>query len=186
MELILVLILIVVGYCIFTYNKLVTLRNRTKEAWSDIDTQLKMRYDLIPNLVECVKGYMKHEADTLTRVTEARANALAHEGQDAATRSKDENILSGTLKSLFAVAESYPDLKANQGFVELQRKLSDVEENIQASRRFYNSNVMVFNTMIEQFPSNLVASVFRFAKSAFFELDENEKAAVKKTPQVKF
>lgn len=186
MELILVLVLVVVLYSIYMYNKLVSLNNRTKEAWSDIDTQLKRRYDLIPNLIETVRGYMKHEAETLTRVTEARSNALAGEGKDISARSQDENILSGTLKNLFAVAESYPDLKANQHFMELQRELSDTEDKIQAARRFYNSNVLALNTMIEQFPSNLVASVCRFTKATFFELDDEEKAAAAKPVKVQF
>ena len=186
MDIVLILLAVVVVYGIIMYNKLVTLRNRTKESWSDIDTQLKLRYDLIPNLVESVRGYMKHEADTLTKVTQARANALASEGKSVEERGHEENILSGTLKSLFAVAENYPELKANQGFIELQRKLADIEENIQAARRFYNTNVMAFNTVIEQFPSNLVANVCHFDKSAFFELDEDEKEAARKPVQVKF
>ena len=186
MEFILILLIVAVIYGIIIYNKLVSLKNRTKEAWSDIDTQLKLRYDIVPNLVETVRGYMKHEADTLTKVTEARASALASEGKDAAVRGKEENILSGTLKSLFAVAENYPELKANQNFIELQRKLADIEENIQAARRFYNSNVMALNTTIEQFPSNLVAKVCRFVQAEFFELDEEEKAAASKPVQVKF
>lgn len=186
MEIILIILAAVVLWAIYAYNKLVTLRNRTKEAWSDIDTQLKRRYDLIPNLIETVRGYMQHEAETLTKVTQARANAMEGENKNAAERGAEENILTGTLKSLFAVAESYPDLKANQNFMELQRELTDTEDKIQASRRFYNSNVLSLNNMIEQFPSNLVANVFHFDKSVFFELDESEKAAAAQPVKVQF
>ena len=181
-------ILIIAGalYVVFTYNKLVTFRNRVREAWSDIETQLKRRYDLIPNLVETVKGYAAHEAGTLQKVTEARTSAMANQDKDKATRSKDENFLSGTLKSLFAVAENYPELKANQNFLELQRELTDTEDKIQAARRFHNSNVMALNNVIEQFPSKFVAQAFKFTNGEFFELDADEKEAASKPVKVSF
>lgn len=163
---------------IATYNSLVTLKNRVKEAWSDIDVQLKRRYDLIPNLVESVKGYAKHEEKVLESVIKARAMAMGAQSVDQ--HAQAENMLSGALKSLFAVAEAYPDLKASANFVELQRELTDTEDKIQASRRFYNSNVRDLNIKIEHFPSNLIASSFGFGKEAFFELsDEKERENVK-------
>ncbi len=159
------------------YNGLVSAKNRTEEAWSDIDVQLKRRYDLIPNLVNTVKGYAAHEASVLEAVTNARATAM--QGGSIADVSAHENQLSGALKSLFAVAESYPDLKANQNFVELQRELSDTENKIMAARRFYNSAVMDLNTKVESFPTNILASVFGFANKTFFEVSETEKEVVK-------
>ena len=186
MEVFVVLIAAIALYVIFTYNKLVTFRNRVKEAWSDIETQLKRRYDLIPNLVETVKGYAAHEAGTLQKVTEARTSAMANQDKDKATRSKDENFLSGTLKSLFAVAENYPDLKANQNFLELQRELTDTEDKIQAARRFHNSNVLALNNTIEQFPSKFVAQAFKFGKGDFFELDAEGKEAASRPVKVSF
>jgi len=186
MEVFAILIAAVAIYVIFIYNKLVTFRNRVREAWSDIETQLKRRYDLIPNLVETVKGYAAHEAGTLQKVTEARTSAMANQDKDKATRSKDENFLSGTLKSLFAVAENYPELKANQNFLELQRELTDTEDKIQAARRFHNSNVLALNNIIEQFPSKFVAQAFKFANGEFFELDAEEKEAASKPVKVNF
>lgn len=163
---------------IATYNSLVTLKNRVKEAWSDIDVQLKRRYDLIPNLVESVKGYAKHEEKVLESVIKARAMAMGAQSVDQ--HAQAENMLSGALKSLFAVAEAYPDLKASANFVELQRELTDTEDKIQASRRFYNGNVRDLNIKIEHFPSNLIARSFGFGKEAFFELsDEKERENVK-------
>lgn len=167
----------IVLYIIAAYNGLVRLRVRSEEAWSDIDVQLKRRYDLIPNLINTVKGYATHERELLERVTEARANAM-QAGGTAAERAQNENMLSDTLKSLFAVAENYPDLKANQNFLELQRELSDTENKIQASRRFYNANVMELNTKIDTFPASLIASMFRFSKREFFQVDEAERAPV--------
>lgn len=164
------------------FNGLVTLKNRTEEAWSDIDVQLKRRYDLIPNLVETVKGYATHEQTTLTNVIEARNSAMNAHNSNAPLeeQAKNENMLSSTLKSIFALAESYPDLKANQNFAKLQDELSDTENKIQASRRFYNGNVRDLNTKIETFPSNMVAGMFGFAKRSFFELaDEKERENVK-------
>lgn len=182
---ILAIIAIVVLWFIFTYNSLITSRNRVDEAYSDIDVQLKRRYDLIPNLVETVKGYMTHERETLVKLTEARSAAMqVHDAKSAslAEREQVENQLSGTLKTLFAVAENYPDLKANQNFLQLQDELSDTENKIQASRRFYNGNVRDFNTKIQVFPTNLIASWMKFMKYDFFQAAEGEKQNV----QVKF
>ena len=167
---ILVVVALVVGWVIATYNHFVALVNRTKEAWSDIDVNLKLRYDLVPNLVETVKGYASHEQQTFQNVTEARTKAMGAEG--AAEKAEAENMLTGALKSLFAVSESYPDLKANDNFLELQRELTDTENKIQSARRFYNTNVRDLNISVDSFPSNIVASVFGFNKSEFFELQE--------------
>jgi LemA protein len=168
-------IAVLVIWLIAMYNRLVMLVNRAKEAWSDIQVQLKRRYDLIPNLVETVKGYAAHEAGTFEKVTEMRTRAMN------ATAPKDkaeaENMLSGALKSLFAVAENYPDLKANQNFLELQRELTDTEDKIQASRRFYNTTVMSLNTAEQVFPTNLFAGMFGFKPMDLFELAESEQAA---------
>lgn len=178
---ILVVIVLIALWLIGVYNGLIKLRNRVKEAWSDIDVQLKRRYDLIPNLMETVKGYMKHEENVLTKVTEARANAMQAQGIEA--KGKAENMLSDTLKSLFAVAENYPDLKASQNFLQLQDEISDTENKIQASRRFYNGQVRDFNTKIEVFPTNLVAGLLKFKAWDFFAIgDEKERENV----QVKF
>jgi len=166
---------IVLAWIIAVYNRFIRLVMRSKEAWADIDVQLKRRYDLIPNLVEAVKGYVKHEAGTLEKVTAARAAAMDAGGVEA--KGKAENMLTGALKSLFAVAESYPDLKANTNFLELQRELSDTENKIQASRRFYNTNVRDLNTAIESFPGNVIADLFRFEPREFFALEESDSAA---------
>lgn len=166
--------LVFVVFLIGAYNRFVTLRNRTDEAWADIDVQLKRRYDLIPNLVNTVKGYASHESGVFERVTEARTAAMSAEG--AESQGQAENMLSGALKSLFAVAEAYPDLKANQNFLELQRELSDTENKIQAARRFYNANVRDFNTTAQSFPSNIIASMFGFDSREFFELEEGSPA----------
>ena len=152
------------------YNGLIRLRNRTDEAWSDIDVQLKRRYNLIPNLVETVKGYAKHERELFEKVTQARTAAMG--AQTVEEHGQAENMLAGALKSLFAVAENYPDLKANQNFLELQRELSDTENKIQAARRFFNGNVRDFNIKIQKFPNNLVADVLGFKKRDFFEVEE--------------
>ena len=165
----------IVIWLVYTYNRFVTLTNRTEEAWSDIDVQMKRRYDLIPNLVETVKGYATHEASTLQKVTEARTKAMG--AQTVAEHAEAENMLTGALKSLFAVSEAYPDLKANSNFVELQRELSDTENKIQAARRFYNSVVQELQNAIEMFPSNLVGSTFGFKTREFFQLGESEQAA---------
>ena len=162
-------------YVIFAYNGFVAKRNRTQEAWADIDVQLKRRYDLIPNLIETVKGYAAHEQTAFENVTKARANALG--AQSVEEHAEAENMLTGALKSIFAVAEAYPDLKANQNFLELQRELADTEDKIQAARRFYNQNVMALNTAIESFPGNIIASSFSFKKMELFELTDAESAA---------
>jgi LemA protein len=177
---VLVLIGLVVVWVIFLFNGLIRLKNRVEEAWSDIDVQLKRRYDLIPNLIETVKGYAKHEREVLESVTEARTRAMG--AQDTKDQVEAENMLSDTLKSLFAVSENYPDLKANQNFLELQRELSDTENKIQASRRFYNGNVRDFNTKIQSFPNNMIAGTLNFKEKDFFEAGEEEK----KNIQVKF
>ena len=169
------LAVVVVGWLVFTFNSLVLGRNRAKEAWADIDVQLKRRYDLIPNLIDAVKGYMRHEKDTLTKVTEMRT--LAMQGGSLDQRAENENMLTEALKSIFAVSENYPDLKANENFVELQRELTDTENKILAARRFYNGNVRDFNTKIEQVPTNIVANIFNFKQREFFELSESEEAA---------
>lgn len=165
------------------YNGLIRLKNRVDEAWSDIDVQLKRRYDLIPNLVETVKGYAAHEQATFEKVIAARNSAMAAQSKgDAEAQGQAENMLTGTLKTIFALAENYPDLKANQNFLELQRELSDTENKIQASRRFYNANVRDFNTKIEVFPNNIIAGWLKFTSRKFFEVEnevEKEPVAVK-------
>jgi LemA protein len=168
---------ILVVWAIAIYNGLIRLKNRVDEAWSDIDVQLKRRYDLIPNLVSTVKGYASHEKEVFEKVTEARTKAMG--AQSAVDKAQAENMLSQTLKSLFAVAEAYPDLKANQNFLELQRELADTEDKIQASRRFYNGNVRDFNTKIQVFPNNVFAGMLGFSAREFFEATEGEKEAVK-------
>lgn len=176
-EIILVVIFLILLYIIVMYNGLITLKNRVKEAWSDIDVQLKRRYDLIPNLVETVKGYAAHEKETFDRVIEARSKAMSAQG--VKEKGDAENMLSGTLKSLFALTENYPDLKASVNFLELQKELTDTEDKIQAARRFYNGNVMDFNTKLEVFPTNVISGMFGFKASEFFATDEGEKAAPK-------
>ena len=176
--------LVVIGlWVVFAYNRFVTLVNRSKEAWSDIDVQLKRRYDLIPNLVETVKGYTAHESGTLEKVTEMRTRAM--NATAPADKAAAENMLSGALKSLFAVAENYPNLKANENFVELQRELSDTENKIQAARRFYNGVVQDLQNALGQFPSNLIGGAFGFKSRDFFELGEAD-AAAKEPVKVKF
>lgn len=178
-----VIVVVVVLWIIWAYNRFIQLINRTKEAWSDIDVQLKRRYDLIPNLVNTVKGYATHEKETLTKVTEMRTRAMNAQG--TVEQGKAENMLAGALKTLFAVSENYPDLKANKNFLELQQELSDTENKIQAARRFYNGNVRDLNTALESFPQNLIGNVFKFEQQEFFELEEGEKAA-KDPVEVKF
>lgn len=157
-----------------TYNRLIILRNRMKEAWSDIEVLLKRRHDLIPNLVEIVKGYATHEKNTLEAVIKARNMAVSTDNKTVEQQAQSENFLSGTLKSLFAVSEKYPDLKANVNFLEMQKELVDTENKIQSSRRFYNTNVLALNTKIELFPSNMVANYFKFEKGQFFNIENNE------------
>ncbi|TSC64291.1 MAG: LemA protein [Parcubacteria group bacterium Gr01-1014_106] len=178
----LIILAVVVAWAIWTFNRLVSVRNQASEAWSDIEVQLKRRYDLIPNLVETVKGYVAHEKNVLMEVTEARTRAMG--AQTPGEHAKAENALTGTLKTLFAVAEQYPDLKANTNFLELQRELSDTENKIQAARRFYNGTVRDLNTAIQSFPANLLAGSFGFSQREFFDLDEEP--AARETPKVKF
>ena len=165
------LMAVVVLYVIVTYNALVSLRVRVNEAWSGIEVHMKERYNLIPNLIETVKGYTKHEAETLERVVRARAEAFESHGSPS-EQAGAENMLSGALKSLFALSESYPDLKANESFLSLQGELTNIEEKIQSARRYYNGVVRDNNTKIDQFPSNLVAGWMKFLKAEFFELDD--------------
>ncbi|MBN1917940.1 MAG: LemA family protein [Verrucomicrobia bacterium] len=166
-----VIFLIVIFYIIGTYNRCVRLRNLVPESWSNVDTELKRRYDLIPNLVETVKGYAAHERTVLESVVRARAAALASTGSPA-SQARDENALVGTLKSLFAVAEGYPTLKADRHFLHLQKELVETENRIQAARRFYNANVRDLNTLTEMFPSNLIASMAGIQRAEYFETDE--------------
>lgn len=175
------LIVIFIFWTIAAYNGLVTLRNRTQEAWSDIDVQLKRRYDLIPNLVETVKGYATHERETLDNVVKARTAAMSAQG--AQQKADAENALSGTLKTLFAVTENYPDLKASQNFLQLQEELTDAEDKIQAARRFYNGNARDFNTAMQVFPTNVIAARLSFTKFDYFEITD---ASQRENVQVKF
>ena len=172
---ILAVVVVLVLWLILSFNGFVAKRNRAKEAWSDIDVQLKRRYDLIPNLVETVKGYAAHESAAFENVTKARAAAMGATGPT--DKAVAENQLSGALKTLFAVSEAYPDLKANQNFLELQRELSDTENKIMAARRFYNSTVQDLNTSLESFPGNVIASSFGFSKMDLFELAGADEAA---------
>ena len=180
-----VIVVAVIGFYVMSlYNGLVRMRNQVKEAWSDIEVQLKRRFDLIPNVLATVKGYAKHESETLEKVVAARAAALSqpHTMQDIA---KAEGELSGALKSIFALSESYPELKANTNFLELQHELRDTEDKIQAARRFYNGNVLAFNTKIQQFPANMIAEKFHFEAQPLFELAADEQAA-KQAVKVEF
>lgn len=175
------IVAVIIIWLVMVYNGLIRAKNRTDEAWSDIDVQLKRRYDLIPNLVETVKGYASHEQGTLQKVIEARNMAMSQQGHDAA-KAEAENALSQTLKSIFALSEAYPDLKANTNFMKLQDELSDTENKIQAARRFYNGNVRDFNTMIQVFPNNAINGMLKFKAYDFFEAA----AAEKENVQVKF
>jgi LemA protein len=182
---VIVAIIVLVGlFFATTYNRLVTLRQRVREAWSDIDVQLKRRHDLIPNLVETVKGYAAHERTTFENVTNARAAAVSAGATGSpAQRAQAENMLTGALRSLFAVAENYPQLQAVQEFKDLSENLRDTEDKIQFARRFYNGNVRDFNTALLTFPTNLLASMFGFTPEQYFEISEATERAV---PQVKF
>lgn len=179
---ILIILAALIVWFIASYNRFVRLVTRAKEAWADIEVQLKRRYDLIPNLVNTVKGYASHESGTLEKVTEARTVAMG--AGSLHDKAEAENMLSGALKSLFAVSEAYPDLKANTNFLELQRELSDTENKIQAARRFYNGNVRDLGIAIESFPSNLVANMFRFQKMEFFDIPDD--GVESKPVEVKF
>jgi len=164
------------------YNGLVRVKNACDESWADIDTELRRRYDLIPNLIESVKGYAKHEREVFEKVIQARNAALANHGSPA-SQAQDENALAGGLRQLFALAENYPDLKANQNFLQLQNELANTEDRLQRSRRFYNANVRDLNNRLEVFPSNIIAQMFSFTKREYFEIDE---AAMRETPKVAF
>ena len=179
----LVIVVVVISWVIGIYNRMVTIRNRVKNAWSQIDVQLKRRHDLIPNLVEICKGYMKHERETLEAVIKARQMAVDIKGDNVEQVAKMENMLSQTLKSLFAVSENYPDLKANQNMLSLQEELTSTENKISFARQHYNDQVMVYNTKLEVFPNNILAGMFNFVKSEFFEV---ETEAERKAPEVKF
>ncbi len=178
---VLVIVALVIFWLIGIYNKLVRNKNLVAEGWSGIDVQLKRRTDLLPNLIESVKGYMKHERELLTEVTRLRSESLAT--KEVAAKSQVESALSRTLANVFAVAENYPDLKANQNFLELQKQLAEIEEQIQMPRRYYNGTVRNFNILIESFPSKLVAQKFNFTPANFFELEAEADRAV---PSVKF
>jgi LemA protein len=166
---------VLILWVISMFNRFVSLRTRAKEAWADIEVQLKRRYDLIPNLVNTVKGYATHESSAFENVTKARSMAMGAQGPTG-EHAQAENMLTGALKSVFAIAEAYPDLKANQNFLALQNELSDTENKIQAARRFYNSNVRDLNIMAESFPSNIIAGMFKFIKMDFFDLADNDVA----------
>ena len=178
---ILVIAVVIVLWVVGAFNGLVRSRNRVKESWSDIDVQLKRRYDLIPNLVETVKGYAGHEKGVFEEVTKARASAMGLPAQAGAQEhAKAENMLASALKSLFAVAEAYPTLRASENFAKLQDELSDTENKIQAARRFYNSNVLDYNTRLQTFPTMMIANMFSFVKEEFFEIEnQTEKEPVK-------
>lgn len=171
----LVVVVLIVLWIVFMYNRFVSLVNRAKEAWADIQVQLKRRYDLIPNLVETVKGYAAHESSAFENVTKARAAAMGATG--TADKAQAENQLSGALKTLFAVSEAYPQLKANENFLQLQRELGDTEDKIQAARRFYNGTVMSLNTAVQSFPNNIIASMTGFKPMDLFELGASDAAA---------
>jgi LemA protein len=176
--------LLIIIYVIGIYNRLVKLRVRVGEAWSDIEVQMKRRYNLVPNLVETVKGYAGHEKETFERVVAARSAAVSSTGTPS-EQGASENMLTGALKSLFALAEAYPELKANENFQDLSNQLSEIEEVIQRARRYYNGSVGNLNTLVEQFPSNFVAGQFGFSKAEFFELDEADEEA-RQAPKVEF
>ena len=175
-----IVVLLTVGWFISVYNTLVKLRNRVQDSWAQIDVQLKRRFDLVPNLVETVKGYAAHEKDVLEKVTQARS--MVQSAQSLEQRQQAENMLTDTLRSLFAVAEAYPQLQANQNFMELQRELSDLEAKIAFARQFFNDTTMNYNTEIQSFPNNILAGMFNFQAMPYFQVDEVQRQAV----QVKF
>ncbi|TSC93654.1 MAG: LemA-like protein [Candidatus Berkelbacteria bacterium Licking1014_85] len=179
-----IIIALILVWIVSIYNKLVTLKNRVKEAWSDITVQLKRRYDLIPNLVETVKAYAKHESSVFTEVTKARTEAMG--AKSLPDKAKAENMLSETLKSIFAVAENYPQLRASENFKALQDELTDTENKIEAARRFYNTQARDLNTAREVLPNNLFVGILNIKEVEFFEVDEAEKQAVKSAPKVEF
>jgi LemA protein len=173
----LILAAVIIGWFVASYNKLVRFRNQIRNAWHQIDVQLKRRYDLIPNLVEVVKDYMSYEQETLTRVIEARGAALSAKGP--AAQAKAEGVLTETLKSLFAVVENYPELKANQNVASLQEELTGTENKISFARQFYNDSVMTYNNAIQSIPTNFIASFFNFAQEAYFETEPESRAVPK-------
>jgi len=177
------ILVVIILWIISAFNRFVSLRNRAKEAWADIEVQLKRRYDLIPNLVNTVKGYASHESSAFENVTKARSVAMGAQGATVG-HAQAENALTGSLKSVFAIAEAYPELKANQNFLALQNELSDTENKIQSARRFYNSNVRDLNIMTESFPTNIIANMFKFVKMDFFDLADND--AAQNPVEVKF
>ena len=179
---ILAIVIAFILWAVFKYNSFISLKTHVQEAWADIDVQLKRRYDLIPNLVNAVKGYATHEATTFDKVSQARSQAM--QATTPEEKGKTENMLSGALKSLFAVAEAYPDLKANTNFLQLQNELSDTENKIQAARRFYNGNVHELNERVQMFPGNIIAKMFKFAKFDFFQLEAA--SAAKEPVKVQF
>jgi LemA protein len=179
---VIVVAVVLVFFIIGLFNTLVRLRNQVKNAWSQIDVQLKRRYDLIPNLIETVRGYMKHERETMEAVTKARQQAI-NITSGVLDQAKAENMLSQTLRSLFAVAENYPDLKANQNFLALQEELTSTENKISFARQFYNDSTMNYNNKIQMFPSNVIAGMFSFKQAEFFEIEE---AAQREAPKVQF
>jgi LemA protein len=180
---VLAVIVVALGYVVVVYNRLVALRQRVSQAFADIDVQLKQRHDLIPNLVETVKGYASHERETLDAVVKARNAAIAAQGP--AAQANAENALTGALRQLFALAEAYPDLKANTNFQQLQAELSDIENKLAAARRFFNNAVQEYNTSIEQFPAALFAGSFGFSRREFFDLGDT-RPQLEQAPQVKF
>lgn len=177
-----IILVVLVLWAVYLYNKFISWRIRTEEAWADIEVQLKRRYDLIPNLVNTVKGYATHESTAFEKVTQARAEAMG--AKTMGDHSKSEAILGAAVTGLFGIAEAYPDLKANTNFMELQRELSDTENKIQSARRFYNTNVRDLNTAIAQFPGNVIAGMFNFTKKEFFDLADDDVA--QKNVEVKF
>lgn len=181
LALIILFLIIITFYIILTYNKLIKLQNLNKEGWSGIEVQLKLRSNLIPNLIETVKGYMGHERGVLEKLIMLRSQALS--ANNMQERSNNENLLTNTLKQLFALSENYPDLKASQNFIELQQSLQTIENQIQLARRYYNGTVRDLNILIETFPSNIVANKFQFQKAEFFEIENEEE---RKVPGVKF
>ena len=184
MTVLLIIAGLVILWVVLVYNGLITLRNRVKEAWSDISVQLKRRYDLIPNLIETVKRYSKFEKSVLTDVTKARTEAMNAKGIEE--KGKAENMLTDALKTIFAVAESYPDLKASANYLDLQDELSDTENKIEASRRFYNGQVRDFNTKLETFPTSLIGNQLKFTTQPFFEMEGEEAEKAKDVPKVEF
>ena len=182
MKYFLIVLGVVVLWVVYAFNRFVSLRNRSLEAWADIEVQLKRRYDLIPNLVNTVKGYATHESTAFEKVTQARAQAMG--AKTVGEHSKTEAMFGQAITGLFGIAEAYPDLKANQNFLALQNELSDTENKIQAARRFYNTNVRDLNTAVQTFPSNVIASMFKFSPKEFFDLADND--AAQKPVEVKF